>query len=188
MQHFDARILIGIAILLFGGSSFFTSHLDSNFAGPQFYVPLVIRALGQPLIMVPLSAVSTAGMAKGRESGSASALFNMIRNIGGLIGIAGTFDIAFRKRTLPLSSHRRVCDHLLSCCAGTPAAVGNLLHVSRQRSVFCSHARGRRRGPPPGIPARIQPLFPCAGLCIALKRNRFVLYEKARILGVGGAH
>jgi MFS transporter, DHA2 family, multidrug resistance protein len=89
MQRFDARILIGTGILLFGGSSFFTSHLDSDFAGPQFYIPLIIRALGQPLIMVPLSAVSTAGMAKGRESGSASALFNMMRNIGGSIGIAG---------------------------------------------------------------------------------------------------
>ena len=89
MQRFDARVLIGIGILLFGGSSFFTSHLDADFAGPQFYIPLVIRALGQPLIMVPLSAVSTAGMAKGRESGSASALFNMMRNIGGSLGIAG---------------------------------------------------------------------------------------------------
>ncbi len=89
MKRFDARIIIGVGILFFGGSSFFTSHLDSNFAGPQFHIPLIFRALGQPLIMVPLSSVSTAGMAKGRESGSASALFNMMRNIGGSIGIAG---------------------------------------------------------------------------------------------------
>jgi DHA2 family multidrug resistance protein len=39
--------------------------------------------------MTPLSAVTTSGMAKGRESGAASALFNMMRNIGGSIGIAG---------------------------------------------------------------------------------------------------
>jgi DHA2 family multidrug resistance protein len=39
--------------------------------------------------MVPLSALATAGMAKGRESGSASALFNMMRNLGGSFGIAG---------------------------------------------------------------------------------------------------
>ena len=89
MRLVDTRIIIGIGVLLFGGSSFLTAHLDSNFAGPQFYFPLIIRALGQPLIMVPLSAVTTAGMAKGRESGSASALFNMMRNIGGSIGIAG---------------------------------------------------------------------------------------------------
>jgi MFS transporter, DHA2 family, multidrug resistance protein len=89
MQVVDTRIIIGIGILFFGGSSFLTTHLYSNFAGPQFYIPLIIRALGQPLIMVPLSAVTTAGMAKGRESGAASALFNMMRNIGGSIGIAG---------------------------------------------------------------------------------------------------
>jgi DHA2 family multidrug resistance protein len=89
MQCIDTRVLIGIGVLFFGGSSFFTIQLNTNFAGPQFYVPLVIRALGQPLIMVPLSAVTTSGMAKGRESGAASALFNMMRNIGGSIGIAG---------------------------------------------------------------------------------------------------
>lgn len=89
MKFVDARILIGVGILLFGGSSFLDIQLDSNFAGPQFYIPLIIRALGQPLIMTPLSAVTTSGMAKGRESGAASALFNMMRNIGGSIGIAG---------------------------------------------------------------------------------------------------
>ncbi|HEY2470509.1 MAG TPA: DHA2 family efflux MFS transporter permease subunit [Terracidiphilus sp.] len=89
MENVDSRIIIGIGVLFFGGSSFFTAHLDTNFAGPQFYFPLVIRAIGQPLIMVPLSAVTTSGMAKGRESGAASALFNMMRNIGGSIGIAG---------------------------------------------------------------------------------------------------
>lgn len=89
MKIVDARIIIGVGILLFGGSSFLDIHLDSNFAGPQFYIPLVIRALGQPLIMTALSAVTTSGMAKGRESGAASALFNMMRNIGGSLGIAG---------------------------------------------------------------------------------------------------
>jgi DHA2 family multidrug resistance protein len=89
MKYVDARIIIGFGVLLFGGSSFLDIHLDSNFAGPQFVIPLIIRALGQPLIMTPLSAVTTSGMAKGRESGAASALFNMMRNIGGSIGIAG---------------------------------------------------------------------------------------------------
>jgi DHA2 family multidrug resistance protein len=89
MKHVDARIIIGFGVLLFGGSCFFNTHLDSNFAGPQFYIPLIIRAVGQPLIMTPLSAVTTSGMAKGRETGAASALFNMMRSIGGSIGIAG---------------------------------------------------------------------------------------------------
>jgi DHA2 family multidrug resistance protein len=89
MKKFDARFLIGFGVLLFGGSSFMTSSMNMNFAGVQLRLPLIVRALGQPFIMVPLSALATAGMAKGRESGSASALFNMMRNLGGSFGIAG---------------------------------------------------------------------------------------------------
>jgi MFS transporter, DHA2 family, multidrug resistance protein len=40
-------------------------------------------------ILTPILQGTSAGMPKGRESGSASALFNMMRNIGGSIGIAG---------------------------------------------------------------------------------------------------
>jgi DHA2 family multidrug resistance protein len=101
MQLVDTRIIIGIGVLLFGGSSFLTTHLDSDFSGPQFYFPLIIRALGQPLIMVPISAVTTAGMAKGRESGSTSALFNMMRNRG-INWYRWIIDIAFREGTVSL--------------------------------------------------------------------------------------
>lgn len=47
----------------------------------------LVKAMGQPLIMVPLSAVATAGLAKS-QAGSASGLFNMMRNLGGSFGIA----------------------------------------------------------------------------------------------------
>jgi DHA2 family multidrug resistance protein len=47
----------------------------------------LVRALGQPLIMVPLSTIATAGMER-HEAGSASGLFNMMRNMGGSMGIA----------------------------------------------------------------------------------------------------
>jgi DHA2 family multidrug resistance protein len=43
--------------------------------------------MGQPLIMVPLSSVATAGL-PASQAGSASGLFNMMRNLGGSIGIA----------------------------------------------------------------------------------------------------
>jgi DHA2 family multidrug resistance protein len=89
MQHFDSRWLISIGIVFFGGGCFLTSHLSMAFAGPQFHLSLFIRAFGLPLIIVPLASVSTAGMAKGRESGDAAALYNMMVNLGGSFGIAG---------------------------------------------------------------------------------------------------
>ena len=49
--------------------------------------PNIVRAVGQALVFAPLSAVATAGI-EPAEAGSASALFNMMRNLGGAIGIA----------------------------------------------------------------------------------------------------
>lgn len=89
MKRFDSRKLIGFGMVFFGGSCFLTAFFNRDFSGPQLHVPLLIRAIGQPFIMVPLSALATAGMAKGRETGAASALFNMLRNLGGSFAIAG---------------------------------------------------------------------------------------------------
>jgi DHA2 family multidrug resistance protein len=87
MGRLDARLLVGLGFVLFASSAFLTTHLDGDFAGPQFLVPNVIRAFGQALVLTPLSALATAGM-EAENAGSASALFNMMRNLGGAIGIA----------------------------------------------------------------------------------------------------
>ena len=79
--------MVGLGFVLFALSAFLTTHLDGDFAGPQFLVPNVIRAVGQALVLTPLSALATAGM-EAENAGSASALFNMMRNLGGAIGIA----------------------------------------------------------------------------------------------------
>lgn len=87
MRKIDPRVLVAFGFLLFAASTFMTTHLDANFAGPQFMVPNIVRAIGQALVMTPLSVVATAGI-EAENAGSASALFNMVRNLGGAIGIA----------------------------------------------------------------------------------------------------
>ena len=63
------------------------AFLDPDYAQPQFIFANIIRALGQPLILIPLLSLATADIPP-KESGSASALFNMMRNMGGSMGIA----------------------------------------------------------------------------------------------------
>ncbi|WP_050629920.1 MDR family MFS transporter [Bradyrhizobium viridifuturi] len=87
MKNFDPRLVIGVGFVLFGGSNFFNIHMTNDYAADQLFWPNVIRALGQALVFAPLSAVATAGM-EAENAGSASALFNMMRNLGGAIGIA----------------------------------------------------------------------------------------------------
>ena len=87
MSKFDSRLLVGVGMAVFAASCFMNLALDPNIAGPQLLVPDVIRALGQALVMTPLSAVAMVGITR-EEAGDASGLFNMMRNVGGAIGTA----------------------------------------------------------------------------------------------------
>lgn len=87
MQKFDARIIIGVGFVLFAGSNFMNIYMTSDYAADQLLWPNVVRAIGQALVMAPLSAVATAGI-EAENAGSASGLFNMMRNLGGAVGIA----------------------------------------------------------------------------------------------------
>jgi DHA2 family multidrug resistance protein len=87
MKRIDARLLVGIGLVIFAASCFMNLWLDSNYAAPQFFWPDVIRALGQAIVMTPISAIAMVGIAP-NEAGGASGLFNMMRNLGGAIGTA----------------------------------------------------------------------------------------------------
>ena len=87
MQRFDARIIIGIGFALFAASNFMNIYMSNDYATDQLFWPNVVRAVGQALAFAPLSAVAT-GAIEAENAGSASALFNMMRNLGGAIGIA----------------------------------------------------------------------------------------------------
>jgi DHA2 family multidrug resistance protein len=87
MKRIDPRLLIVTGFALFAGSNFFNVFMSADYARDQLLLPNIIRAVGQALCFAPLSAVATAGI-EPENAGSASALFNMMRNLGGAIGIA----------------------------------------------------------------------------------------------------
>jgi len=87
MKKIDPRIVIAVGFALFAGSNFFNVFMTNDYAADQLMLPNIIRAVGQALCFAPLSAVANAGI-EHENAGSASALFNMMRNLGGAIGIA----------------------------------------------------------------------------------------------------
>jgi MFS transporter, DHA2 family, multidrug resistance protein len=62
-------------------------ELDQIYSGPQLVWPNIVRAIGQAMVMTPLSAIAMLGIAP-QGAGGASGLFNMICNLGGAIGTA----------------------------------------------------------------------------------------------------
>lgn len=83
----DPRRLVIAGYVLFIIGSLFAVPLSADFAGPQFIYSSLVRAIAQAMVMMPLSAISVAGIER-EHAGSAAALFNMLRNLGGAIGIA----------------------------------------------------------------------------------------------------
>ncbi len=83
----EARLLVGFGLALFAVSNFMNINLSGDVAGDQLFWANIVRAVGQAVILAPLSAVATAGI-EVENAGSASGLFNMTRNLGGAIGIA----------------------------------------------------------------------------------------------------
>ncbi|MHC5728738.1 MAG: MFS transporter, partial [Nostoc sp.] len=87
MQRIDVRLMVAVGVTLFSISAFMNSGMTNQTGLDQLRWSQFVRAMGQPLIMVPLSSIATAGLTQ-QEAGSASGLFNMMRNLGGSIGIA----------------------------------------------------------------------------------------------------
>jgi len=87
MRDLNAIGRIGIGFALFAASNFLNIYMTNDYATDQLFWPNIVRALGQALVMAPLSAVATAGI-EAENAGSASGLFNMMRNLGGAVGIA----------------------------------------------------------------------------------------------------
>jgi MFS transporter, DHA2 family, multidrug resistance protein len=88
MRTIDARLVIAAGFTLFAASNFMNVGMSADTAADQLLWPNIVRAIGQAMVMTPLSALATAGI-EPENAGSASGLFNMMRNLGGAIGIAG---------------------------------------------------------------------------------------------------
>lgn len=87
MRWLNAKVLVasGFAIMALG--CWMGAQLSADAASNVIVPSIVVRGIGQPLIMVALSVLAVKGLAKA-EAGSASALISMLRNLGGAVGTA----------------------------------------------------------------------------------------------------
>jgi len=87
MGRFDVRAIVILGLAVFGGSFLMNMHMSANYAGDQFWVPNMVRAAGQALVMGPMTGIAMIGVAQ-FESAGASGIYNMLRNLGGAFGTA----------------------------------------------------------------------------------------------------
>ncbi|MDB6003914.1 MAG: transporter [Prosthecobacter sp.] len=87
MKWIDKRAIVAFGLGMFGLSAMMMSGMTADTAHDQLVLPQIIRAIGLTCTIVPLSLITTGGI-ETQNAASASGLFNMLRNLGGSVGIA----------------------------------------------------------------------------------------------------
>lgn len=84
---FKPKYLVTFGFVMFGLSCYVNTHMSVDFGGQQLIFSMLLRAIGSPFIMVPLSLVAMQGISKA-DTPDASTLTNVMRNLGGAFSIA----------------------------------------------------------------------------------------------------
>jgi DHA2 family multidrug resistance protein len=87
MQRFDTRYIAFTGLMIFAYSCFMNTAMSLDYAGDQLWIPNIIRAIGQAMVLTPLTSVTTGDIAP-QDAAAASGISNMLRNLGGAIGTA----------------------------------------------------------------------------------------------------
>jgi DHA2 family multidrug resistance protein len=87
MQRFDTRYIAFVGLSIFAYSCFMNIEMSPDYAGDQLWIPNIVRAIGQALVLTPLTSVTTSEIAP-QDAAAASGISNMLRNLGGAIGTA----------------------------------------------------------------------------------------------------
>lgn len=83
----DSRIMIGCGFLSLAGISFHFSGINLDITQAHFAWPNVLMGMSLGCIFVPLTTLAMGGLPQ-EQMGNASGIFNLMRNLGGGIGIS----------------------------------------------------------------------------------------------------
>jgi DHA2 family multidrug resistance protein len=86
-QTVDPRKTITVGLILFATSLWLTSHISPEWGFEAFLIPQALRGFAVMLCIVPSVGMALSGF-DALELRYASSLFNLMRNLGGAVGIA----------------------------------------------------------------------------------------------------
>jgi MFS transporter, DHA2 family, multidrug resistance protein len=104
----QAKWLILMAVLGTGWSLLGAAHLDLEVSFWSLSTARVVQIMWLPFLFIPLSAVSYVGLPPNR-SNEASALFNLMRNLGGSVGVSFVTNMLEERTQF---HHERLAEHI----------------------------------------------------------------------------
>ena len=102
MPKIDPRKFLASGLLLGGLTLFQLSRLNLNAGYWDFFWPQLVQGFSLAMLFVPLTTISMASIPK-ETMGNATSLFNLLRNLGGSIGIASVTTLIARYRQIHIN-------------------------------------------------------------------------------------
>lgn len=126
----DNRFMMVTAVLALAASSFFLGNIDLQIG--QFTVtwPIIINGFATSLLFIPLT-TNAVGTLRSDQIGNATSIYNLMRNIGGAIGISVTTTLLVR---ISQKRQNTLIDHV------TPTNATFRAHLHSLQKVFQAHA------------------------------------------------
>ena len=87
MSYVDARWLMSLGVACIAAATLMFGNLTLDVSMASIVWPNVLQGLGMGMVMVPLMTISVGTLPK-EKIGNASGIFNLMRNLGGSIGIS----------------------------------------------------------------------------------------------------
>ena len=83
----DGRLMLSFGLFMLAVSCFMLGHINLQVSMASVVIPNIVNGLGTGFIFVPLTTLTLSRLRK-QEIGNATGVYNLIRNIGGSVGIA----------------------------------------------------------------------------------------------------
>jgi len=152
-SRFDNRKLLSMGFIGFAVCSLYFGMVNLDIGPYTLLLPITLTGFALSFVFVPLATLSTATI-KREDMGNATGLFNMLRNIGGSIGIAMATTAIIRRSAYyqtQIGAHISASDPVfqqksqlaarylgqhLGRAAGRPGAMGLLYGMMQQQAAL----------------------------------------------------
>ena len=118
----DGRVMLAVGLGIFGVSTLMLGRVNLEIGIASVAVPCIINGFGGGLTFVPLTTMAM-GRLRREEIGNASGIYNLMRNIGGSIGIATATTVLVRRSQV---HQNYLVAHLTAGAQSSSAAVSGL--------------------------------------------------------------
>ena len=191
MKRFDARYIGFLGISIFAISCFMNVMLSADNAGDQFWIPNIIRAIGQALVLTPITAITTGGIAPS-DAAAASGLTNMLRNLGGAVGTATLGTVLTKREQFhsniigqSVTASRDEVSERLNQLTGYFMAHGVSDHAKAASQAVVALGRVVKRQ---ALIMAFSDTFAVIGVVLAIAALALLLTKKSDAGGSAGAH